>query len=119
MENQRAAKRAQNRPYDPVAARRWKAVSNVTRYGLTPEAFAQKLADQGYACEMCQRPFTEGQRVCVDHDHNLGCHPGEKKACDKCRRGLLCVSCNTALGHIETRYALARPYLKRWRGMAL
>jgi hypothetical protein len=114
MANQREQKRALDRPYDPEAARRWKAVHNVARYGLTPETFAQKLAEQGYACEMCRKPFEEDQRICVDHDHNLGCHPGQKQACDECRRGLLCVPCNTALGHIETRYAQAQQYLDRW-----
>jgi hypothetical protein len=116
MQRQRARVRAADRPYDPEAARRWKAKHNIARYGLTPDTFAKMLADQGHACGMCLVPFAEDQRICVDHDHNLGCHPGEKQACDKCRRGLLCVSCNTALGHIETRYTQARQYLKRWQG---
>jgi hypothetical protein len=115
MENQREQKRALDRPYDPEAARRWKAVSNVTRYGLTPQSFARLLHDQDYACGMCRKPFDASQRICVDHDHNLGCHPGQKQACDLCRRGLLCVPCNTALGHIETRLFQARQYLKRWQ----
>ena len=32
-------------------------------------------------------------------------------ACGKCVRGLLCLSCNTALGLIEHKYELARAYL--------
>jgi hypothetical protein len=115
MESQRAQKRALDRPYDPVAARRWKAVHNVVRYGLTPEAFAQKLADQGYACAMCLQKFEDGQRVHVDHDHSLPCHPGEKQACDKCRRGLLCMRCNIAVGFIEKYGELTLAYLTRWR----
>jgi hypothetical protein len=115
MESQRDRARAQDRPYDPEAARRWKAVSNIARYGLTQEKFAKLLNDQGYACGMCLEPFKAEQRICVDHDHSLECHPGQKQACDKCRRGLLCVPCNTALGHIETRLFQARQYLKTWR----
>jgi Recombination endonuclease VII len=115
MEAQRARMRLVDRPYDPEAARRWKAVSNVTRYGLTPESFAALLHDQDYACAMCLEPFKEAQRICVDHDHSLGCHPGQKQACDRCRRGLLCVACNTSLGHIEARLFAAQRYLKKHR----
>jgi len=50
-------------------------------------------------------------RVHIDHDHSLGCHPGEKRACDRCRRGLLCLRCNTAVGYIEGYAGLARAYL--------
>ena len=37
--------------------------------------------------------------------------PDEKSSCGKCVRGLLCLSCNTALGLIERKYELARAYL--------
>lgn len=116
MEKQRAKVRALERPYDPVAAQRWRSTHRLTRYGLTPETFAQLLADQGYACGMCREPFAEDQKIHIDHDHSLGCHPVEKQACDRCRRGLLCLSCNTALGFIESKYALARQYLQGWQG---
>ena len=118
MERQRAYTRAQDRPYDPIAAKRWRSMHRLTRYGLTPATFDQMLTDQGYACGMCLEPFEDGQRIHIDHDHSLGCHPGQKQACDRCRRGLLCLHCNTALGMIETRYAQARQYLKRWRRVA-
>jgi hypothetical protein len=114
LESQRERARAQDRPYDPVAAQRWRSMHRLTRYGLTPEKFDQMLADQDCACAMCLEPFAADQRVNIDHDHNLGCHPGEKQACDRCRRGLLCTRCNTALGFIESRYPLAREYLKTW-----
>jgi hypothetical protein len=115
MESQRAQKRALDRPYDPVAAQRWRSMHRLTRYGLSPETFDQKLAEQNYACAMCLEPFEAGHRVNIDHDHSLGCHPGEKQACGACRRGLLCTRCNTALGFIEARYAQARQYLDRWQ----
>jgi hypothetical protein len=35
----------------------------------------------------------------------------EKQSCGKCLRGLLCLSCNTTLGHIERNYARAQAYL--------
>jgi hypothetical protein len=114
MQSQRDAQRARERPYDPVAARRWRATHRLTRYGLTPETFDRLLASQDNACAMCYAPFAEGQKVHIDHDHNLGCHPDEKSACDKCRRGLLCLRCNTGLGFIEKRLTVAQAYLARY-----
>ena len=78
-------------------------------FRLTQEQFGRLLAAQKNACGMCHEPFAEGSPICVDHDHT--CCPGEKMSCGKCLRGLLCRSCNTALGHIERKSELARVYL--------
>ena len=67
------------------------------------------LEAQGYACAMGGELFTEDSVICIDHDHN--CHEDEKRGCKKCVRGLLCTSCNTALGVIERKYEMARAYL--------
>jgi hypothetical protein len=58
---------------------------------------------------MCGSPFKDGQPIFIDHDH--ACCPQEKASCGKCVRGLLDLSCNTALGQIERKYDLARAYL--------
>ncbi len=58
---------------------------------------------------MCRKPFEEEQPIFVDHDH--ACCPDEKYSCGKCVRGLLDLSCNTSLGHIERKYEMARAYL--------
>jgi hypothetical protein len=83
----------------------------LTRYGLTQEQFDRLLEVQGYACAMCHTKFEEDQPIFIDHDH--ACCPDEKRSCGKCVRGLLDLSCNTALGHIERKGALARAYLDR------
>jgi hypothetical protein len=94
---------------DPVARSRWNQAYKLARYGLTREQFDRLLEAQEYACGMCRTPFGEGKPVCIDHDH-AHC-PDEKSSCGKCVRGLLCLSCNTALGQIERKYELARAYL--------
>jgi Recombination endonuclease VII len=100
----------------PLAVQRWNRTYRLKQYGLTEEDFARMLAAQDYACAMCFEPFEEGQHIHIDHDHNLGCHPGKKQACDRCRRGLLCKDRNTALGHIERKDELARAYLAKVAG---
>jgi Recombination endonuclease VII len=93
----------------PEARARWKLTHKLKRYGMTQEDFDRMLAAQGYACAMGREPFGEDSLICIDHDH--ACCPDEKRSCGKCVRGLLCVSCNTALGIIERKYEIARAYL--------
>lgn len=88
---------------------RWARKHRLSRYGLTPPDFDRLLVAQSYACAMCERPFEDGDAVCIDHDHE--CCPDEKSSCGKCIRGLLCISCNTAIGIIERKYEMARTYL--------
>ena len=94
---------------NPEARRRWSRKHKLTRYGLTQTQFDWLLKVQQYACAMGGEPFTENSQIFVDHDH--ACCPGEKMSCGKCIRGLLCLSCNTALGQIERKTGLARAYL--------
>lgn len=68
-----------NRAESKAAYHRLKA------YGLSDEDFAAMLAAQGGACAICQR-ITD-RPLHVDHDHETGRV-----------RGLLCYSCNAALG---------------------
>lgn len=57
-------------------------------YGLNPEEFNQLLRDQGYSCPICLDIFWK--TPAVDHNHKT-----------KERRGLLCKSCNIAIGLLE------------------
>lgn len=103
-------RRGKRKRRDPAAAKhRYYLKYKLFRYGLTQEEFDALLGAQGYACAMCHTAFKDGRPIFVDHDH--ACCPDEKRSCGKCVRGLLCLSCNTALGHIEQRYELARTYL--------
>ena len=95
----------------PADRARWNKAYRLARYGLTAERFAQLLEDQDHACAMCRADFEDGQPICIDHDHD--CCPDEKSSCGACVRGLLCVSCNTSLGIIEAKLALAEGYLAR------
>lgn len=77
-----------------------------TRYGITPETFAEMKEAQGGRCAICNSTETyEHKELCVDHDHATG----EV-------RGLLCSRCNKALGGFRddaTLLASAIGYLSR------
>src|ERR1700688_4304401 len=85
---------------DPEARSRWSRKHRRSRYSISQKQFDWLLEAQDYACAMCHGPFGEGV-ICIDHDH--ACCPDEKKSCGQCVRGLLCLSCNTSLGHIERK----------------
>lgn len=64
-------------------ARKWK-MENI--FGITIKEYNQLLTKQGRKCALCGQR-SKNKRLAVDHDHATG------KV-----RGLLCGSCNTALG---------------------
>ena len=84
---ERAAYRAAHKGEIAATARRRK-------YGLTPEQYQYMLTAQGSACAICRRPFdlTIGtpNSPHIDHDHDTGA-----------LRGLLCGSCNRAIGLLQ------------------
>ena len=102
---------------DPTDRSRWTRNYQRGRYNITQDQFEWLMRVQSSACAMCLRPFREGQRVCVDHDH--ACCSGKKRSCGKCVRGLLCIPCNVALGYIEARLGDAQAYLARPPGRLL
>lgn len=59
-------------------------------YGLTTEEFHALHEAQKGRCAICCNPPRKGGKLWVDHDHATGAV-----------RGLLCVSCNTALGLVK------------------
>lgn len=67
------------------------------RYGIEVAEYDRLLAQQGGRCAICKEPSGGGRskphhkRLCVDHDHDSGRV-----------RGLLCDSCNLAIGYAGT-----------------
>ena len=83
-------------------------------YGLTAEQYEAEVQARNGLCDMCKRPQQSGIRLAIDHDHT--CCP-ERRACDKCRRGLLCTNCNIILGSAHDSITIleeAIAYLKRY-----
>ena len=56
-------------------------------YKITLEQYGQMEKEQGNSCAICQRKV---DKLYVDHCHTSGQI-----------RGLLCMNCNTALGHFQ------------------
>lgn len=90
--------------YDPVATRERKLRE---RYGIGIAHVEALIAEQGGCCALCSVALADilSRRVHVDHDHATG------KV-----RGVLCVSCNTALGKLgdgEEGLLRALAYVRR------
>lgn len=66
------------------------------RHGLDPEGWAQLWERQSGCCYLCGDELL-AEKTHVDHDHRC-C--GKRKSCAKCRRGLACSSCNSAIGYM-------------------
>jgi len=107
------------KPYKEKRGPEW-AKMNITRitfakFRVNQEWFDDKLSSQNGLCAICgkDKEHPTWKRFSIDHDHSC-CGP--KKACEKCRRGLLCHACNIKLGLIENEEWLinAFAYLKQY-----
>jgi len=67
----------------------WRMHNLKRDFGITIEEYDAMLTKQGGVCAICKRPPNKN-RLAVDHDHTTG----EV-------RGLLCPSCNRAVGYFE------------------
>ena len=73
-------------------------------YGITPQEWSDIMAAQGGKCAICEKPMSAPR---VDHDHSTGRV-----------RGMLCGTCNQALGLLMEDPVLcevAGRYLRRTR----
>ena len=109
MANRREYNRLHGHRQSPESRRKSNRKYRISSYGLTHEQFDRLLAAQQHTCGMCHEVFEEGRLIHVDHDH--ACCREKNRSCGECIRGLLCHTCNIALGHIERRYAMARAHL--------
>lgn len=78
-----------------------RVVADVRRrnYGVTAQDFRDRLESQNGMCAACGDSLkVENHGTAIDHDHN--CCPGNR-TCGECIRGILCMSCNLALGMIK------------------
>lgn len=62
------------------------------RYRISLVEYQRLLDNQGGKCAICGGIPKNGRRLDVDHDHATGT-----------LRGLLCASCNTAIGHLREK----------------
>lgn len=62
----------------------------IKRYGITPNEYDELLESQNGVCAICLQECKSGRRLAVDHDHKTGAV-----------RGLLCGSCNRAIGNLQ------------------
>ncbi len=102
LEKRRRSARKYARKDTSRAAHRVWAIES--KYGLTPEMFAAKLAEQGGQCPFCP-PGTIAEAWDVDHDHR--CCPG-RWSCGRCVRAILCRKHNHGLGAFSDDPALLR-----------
>jgi len=75
------------------------------KYGMTVEEYDRLLEKQDGKCAICRRMA----KLHIDH-----CHPKERT------RGLLCASCNLAIGLLKEDLGTLRNaifYIENWRGI--
>jgi hypothetical protein len=88
---------AQTTPEGRARNRRKRWLAMLRSHGMTEAGYLSLLEAQGGVCAICRGPETfrtkDGRDIrplCVDHDHATGAV-----------RGLLCHSCNVAIGHFR------------------
>jgi Recombination endonuclease VII len=101
--------RRMGRTPEQIAAERMRKreASYLRKYGITLVQYEEMLRAQGGVCALCKVPGKMGKydKLDVDHDHETGRV-----------RGLLCITCNHALGVLgDNSAALERAlaYVKR------
>lgn len=90
--------------------------NTLRNFQMTQESYESLLDSQGGGCAVCHEPPGDKRRLSVDHDHS--CCPEAGKSCGKCVRGILCASCNSALGNARDSIKILRDlarYLEGWK----
>jgi hypothetical protein len=83
---------ARTRAYQAANADRLRAKARRWRYGITADEFDARIESQGGGCAICRTPLAalRPNVVHVDHDHD-----------SQVVRGILCGSCNRAIGALR------------------
>lgn len=89
------------RRLEPSVKRRERAGHLKRKYGISLEMYESMLGNQGGGCAICRREPVSDISLHVDHDHLTGEI-----------RGLLCFTCNNALGDFEDDAALLRSAIR-------
>jgi recombination endonuclease VII len=92
------------------------------------EYYEKVFTEQRGCCAICGEPPRTGKWGRLHQDHDTKCCPYGKRmgrkgrarmlrTCGKCRRGLLCNNCNTALSGLERDGWLRKAlrYLRKWQ----
>ena len=99
-----AMKKYQNTGHGRKALRKAVRNHNRRKNGFTPEMFNDMLFNQDFKCAICSAEINISSHA--DHNHDTG------EA-----RGILCSSCNTLLGRLESKgfdwVDLAKAYLDK------
>lgn len=77
-----------------------------SRYGLSPEKYAELRESQQGKCAICGGEPKPERRLHIDHDHR--CCSEKSRSCGACIRGLLCDACNVGIGMLQDDPALLR-----------
>lgn len=80
----------------------------LANYHLTPESYLQIVREQEGACACCG---VSGKNLVIDHNHSIYFEKGRGM---HSFRALVCRSCNSRIGQVETRgYGCRDPYYIR------
>lgn len=80
--------------HDPLE---WKIKKQLIKYHITREQYNKILSDQNGKCGICNKTLEELEIPVFNVDHFRACC-NKAGSCGSCVRGLLCGSCNRALG---------------------
>jgi hypothetical protein len=87
-------------------------------FGLSSVEWDDLFDSQGKRCAACGVDDPGMQGWHTDHDHR--CCPTSRATCGRCLRGILCGSCNTAIGLLKddpVRLRRAAAYLESYSGV--
>lgn len=102
----------------------WRAHNLKRDFDLTVQQYDDMLAFQNGVCALCGKPQAGGQRLAVDHKHDINTASqaarrvgGHSQPYDGSKvRGLLCCACNRVVGYLDNSEWMAKAveYLRKY-----